>query len=192
MCYTCLDEVNHVNAYAASFVDAIRSPELTDVALYVTDIGSPENIAMMCLVLAMVLWIHGKVRHMLQLIITVAAAAFISIMTKLIVQLPRPGGGLFFESGYSFASGHAMIATVFFLLIAYSYKPHIRSLAFRRAFVLLCVLSALLVGFSRIYLGVHYATDVAAGFLFGAMIFAFSILAFEHFERKRPVLQSRQ
>ena len=84
---------------------------------------------------------------------------------KFVIQRPRPDGfQLAVEHGFSFPSGHSMVAMAFFGLLAWMvwrYEPD-------RATRIGCVVAfgaiVVLVGISRIYLGVHYASDVIAGF----------------------------
>jgi undecaprenyl-diphosphatase len=72
-----------------------------------------------------------------------------------------------------------MMAVVFFTLIAYSYKNHFSNRFARGCFVSFCILAIAFVSISRIYLGVHYTTDVIAGLLIGSIISAISTLMYE-------------
>ena len=108
------------------------------------------------------------------------------------MQLPRPEGGLIPETGYSFASGHAAMAVIFFFLIAYSYKSHVKSRVLRTLFIVANACLALAIGFSRIYLGVHYATDVLFGFLIGLVVSALSVIVLQSYERRHPVIESKR
>lgn len=101
----------------------------------------------------------------LRLAMLVAATLFLNSVIKDAFALPRPfetypqiqSVG---ESGFSFPSGHAQLAVIFWGLLA---------LEFRRVWLsITAVLMILLTGYSRIYLGVHYPTDVIAGWLMGA------------------------
>ena len=92
---------------------------------------------------------------------TVLGANLLSEALKLVFQRPRPESFFGFESPitYSFPSGHAMVSLVFYLALAEVLAPPGRRPAARVAAAVL----SLAVGFSRVYLGVHYPTDVAAG-----------------------------
>jgi undecaprenyl-diphosphatase len=96
--------------------------------------------------------------------------------------LPRPEGAIIAETGYSFASGHATYAIIFFTLIVNAYRTHIKSAVGRKIFITIAVVLALLIGVSRIYLGVHYFSDVFAGFMIGGIISYLSIKIFERLD----------
>lgn len=178
-----LNYLNTINVDFRNFFDSIQTPFLTKLMLLLTDAGGPSSVALYCLVLTMILWLHKKYLHAVQFILTMGTTALVALGTKELIRLPRPGGGLISETGYSFASAHAMVAVVFFTLVAYSYKNHFKNRAARAAFILACIVVTLLVSMSRIYLGVHYATDVFAGLLMGLIISAISILMYEKHHR---------
>jgi len=120
-----------------------------------------------------------------------AAAALsgwaLSGLAKLAVQRPRPhliprlmhGGGWF-----SYPSGHSMLAPIIFGLGIIVWAAPWPSPALRRAALVLAALFALSIGFSRVYLGVHYPSDVLGGLLLGT---AWSALALLWWERVREV-----
>ncbi len=84
---------------------------------------------------------------------------------KLIIQRPRPEGfSLAAETGFSFPSGHSMAAMAFFGLLVWMVWRYEPDRAKRIACCLAFSFIIIMVGISRIYLGVHYASDVVAGF----------------------------
>lgn len=87
---------------------------------------------------------------------------------KQIFKRPRPSMlRLSVESGYSFPSGHSMVAIAFYGLIIYFISRS--NLKYKKAYYIGLSILILLVGISRIYLGVHYFSDVLCGFLFGTI-----------------------
>lgn len=110
---------------------------------------------------------------------------------KQIIQRPRPDiMPSVVETSYSFPSGHAMNSSVFYLTIAfYTYhftrKKKLSLVVTGGAIVLL-----LLIGFSRVYLGVHYPSDVVAGYVVGvwwlttAILISKSVSFVKHFREK--------
>ncbi len=106
--------------------------------------------------------------------VNLACVLVLNQVLKFIVQRPRPEGfRLIAETGYSFPSGHSMISMAFFgLLVWLIWKyGHNRSLA--RVWCVLLSIVIVMVGVSRIYLGVHYASDVLAGFCVSLIWLAF-------------------
>jgi undecaprenyl-diphosphatase len=94
---------------------------------------------------------------------------------KAVVDRPRPGGGLVGASGSSFPSGHAAYST-FYVWLAVTIVMRLRPAMARGAAVVAAGIAlTALVGLSRVYLGVHYLSDVSAGWALG--LAAFSLCA---------------
>ena len=92
-------------------------------------------------------------------------ALALNVVLKQIVQRPRPDGfRLIAESGYSFPSGHSMVSMAFFGLLVWMVWTYEKDKTMRLVWCTLFSLVIVMVGVSRIYLGVHYASDVLAGF----------------------------
>ena len=87
---------------------------------------------------------------------------------KELVDQSRPSSyiGDFRRHGYSFPSGHSTMSMTFALLIFFLFYPKVTR-RYRVALMAFCLLFPLLIGFSRIYLGVHYFSDVIGGFTLG-------------------------
>ena len=86
---------------------------------------------------------------------------------KFILQRPRPTEyRIIEETGYSFPSGHSMVSMAFYGLLIYLIYKHIENKYLKWLLISILSLLIVLIGFSRIYLGVHYVGDVIAGFLF--------------------------
>ena len=97
--------------------------------------------------------------------VNLACVVALNTLLKTIVQRPRPEGfRLVAESGYSFPSGHSMVAMAFFGLLIWMIWRHHRRDAMRVVWCAFFGLVIVAVGLSRVYLGVHYASDVLAGF----------------------------
>ncbi|MFX3616841.1 MAG: phosphatase PAP2 family protein [Sporolactobacillus sp.] len=89
------------------------------------------------------------------------------------------------EIGYSFPSGHAMNGSTIYGLLILLILPHIHAKWLRIIWVSAGLLIILLIGFSRPFLRVHYATDILAGYAMGAVIIGFSMIALNLIERKK-------
>lgn len=98
-------------------------------------------------------------------VFTVLSAESVTFIGKLLVHRFRPEGGAIVETDFSFPSGHATIAVAFYGFLAYFlFKKTAKKAIFASALFII-----LLIGFSRLYLGVHYVSDVLAGYLVGLL-----------------------
>lgn len=100
----------------------------------------------------------------------VGLTALISEGAKYIFGNSRPVNSLILESSFSFPSSHASISFVFFILIYFYFEEKFKN---KNLFLSFNIFLILLVGFSRIYLNVHYFSDVLGGYILGAMILIF-------------------
>ena len=95
-------------------------------------------------------------------------ATLVNQVIKHIIRRPRPNVlRLVEESGYSFPSGHSMVSMAFYGIIIYLVYKNVSNKYLKWILIILLSLLILSIGFSRIYVGVHYFTDVAGGFLLG-------------------------
>lgn len=156
------------------------SPALTLMMKNVTHLGDSAVIIVFCLVLFIVT--KAKKTVALPVSMTVISSAVLNILFKHIFTRSRPDIlRLISETGYSFPSGHAMnnaaLYTMLILLIwRYSHNTFLNIIL---SFI--CVALTGLIGYSRVYLGVHYAGDVLGGWLFG---FALSILVYFQWDKR--------
>jgi membrane-associated phospholipid phosphatase len=150
-------------------IQVLESPGLTGVIKFITALGSGAFIAPLLL---FIFWCVDEKRGF-RMAVTVIFSAWANTCLKNLFKQPRPFGlepsaGLAEESGYGFPSGHAQTSLVFTLPLsswAASVKKHY-SLLIRAG----AVFFILLLGFTRLYLGVHFPTDVAGGWLSGGII----------------------
>jgi membrane-associated phospholipid phosphatase len=120
------------------------------------------------------------------LVVAVPCGMLLNEWVKILVHRPRPFlEGQFVDwSGYSFASGHTIGATLLYGQLALFLVPAIKSRHWQRLVVLAAAFLILLVGFSRIALGAHYLTDVLAAIVFGILWLAFCLIAGKRMRRR--------
>jgi undecaprenyl-diphosphatase len=145
-------------------VQTIKGPQLTAVMRIITGFGGMP----VYLLLPLVYWCVDEKKG-LHLYITVLISLWINLSLKFLLDQPRPffegydpSVGIISASFNGLPSGHAQIALVMYFIIASWLKK-------KWAYVCAALL-CFLIGFSRIYLGVHFPTDVAAGWLLGGVI----------------------
>ena len=140
----------------------LMSDFITPIAKFITHFGG----AIVLIFLATILFIIiknkriGICRYLNLFFVTV-----LNLILKNIVQRPRPTEyRLINESGYSFPSGHSMASAAFYGFLIYLIYKKIENRKLKIILMTILSLLILLIGVSRIYLGVHYTSDVFAGF----------------------------
>ena len=148
-------------------LDELRAsrPWLTSVAEFITFFASlPFLAATGILGPALLRW-AGHKREALEVFLAVLGASLFNQLLKTHYHRTRPSSALLFQQGLSFPSGHAMIGMALYGCLAWLLWRHRR----HPAWVVLLVLWAVVIGLTRIYLHVHYPTDVLAGFAAGLL-----------------------
>jgi len=138
-----------------------RTPELTAFLRGVTTLCSPVFLLAICLVL---MFLYRQKHFSIPIAVNLMVSVSLNYTLKNVFLRERPP--LIYravaESGYSFPSGHAMAAGAFYGFLIYMVAQSSLSKGVKRLMIGLLGLVIALVGFSRVYLGVHYLTDVTA------------------------------
>lgn len=144
------------------FVQGLRQPWLTPYMESISELAQP--VVLLVMLLAVEAFAPGR-RPGACAAVNLVCAVALNVLLKQLVQRPRPDGfRLIAETGYSFPSGHSMVAMAFYGLLAWMVWHYERDRFVRWFCVIGFGLVIVLIGVSRIYLGVHYASDVIAGF----------------------------
>ena len=156
-------QIMRIDAIAYTFAVAyLRNDSLTPIMESISDIASVTSL--LVLLLVMVAFAPGR-RPGICACLNLGLVLVINQVIKHLVARPRPDGfRLVAESGYSFPSAHSMVAMAFFGLMVWMIWHYGRSRSVRWIGTIGFSLVIVLIGFSRVYLGVHYASDVVAGF----------------------------
>ena len=102
----------------------------------------------------------------IRIAINLGLSALVNFIIKQIIQRPRPvGHRIIDESGYSLPSGHSMVSMAFYGFLIYLIYKNMKNKYLKIALIILLTILIISIGVSRIYLGVHYVSDVLAGFL---------------------------
>ena len=153
-----------------NFMRHHRTHHLTQAARVLAFLGSPPVIGGLALVSAVTGMAWHKVRGAAwTLPVAIIGAGLIIQGVKLVIKRPRPSffTPLLHESGYSFPSGHSLIAMVVYGLLGYFLLHLFKNTGVRLLVRVLTVLLVVAIGVSRVYVGVHYPTDVLAGWTAG-------------------------
>jgi undecaprenyl-diphosphatase len=151
-------------------VARIRTPWLTIAAIDVTALGSITLVALFSAFTLVVLLVLRDRLGALQLLAASAGAGILTLVTKNIIERIRPAEAqqLIVVSGFSYPSGHSLSTSALYLTIAIIAGRYVQHSGARTAIFMAVSAVPIMVGASRVYLGVHYATDVASGIALGA------------------------
>lgn len=166
-----MNTIQHIDNRVTLSIISWRTPQLSSFFSAVTILANPTSVVATVLILTIIAYVLTKRFHLpLWIILTNSIGSLgLNPLVKNIIQRSRPDEELRLvqEASYSFPSGHAFASMVAFgcviLLLLLFLKPS----AFRGMLIVLSFVTILLIGFSRIFLGVHYLSDVVAGFSLG-------------------------
>lgn len=147
---------------------------LTFILIIITNIGGPIGIASVCALVFLIPKLRNKVGIPVSLAVT--TSFILNTILKLLFARQRPDIlRLVSETSYSFPSGHAMVnMSLYAILSIYAYKL-IKNKKVKWGSIISMSLLIAIIGFTRIYLGVHYAGDIIGGWLLG---FAVSVIIY--------------
>lgn len=162
--YVCTKELLNIDTSIYNFISLnIMNTFLTSILKVITNLGGVAFI----ILLGTLCFIFCKVNRWF-ITFNLIGCTIINQAIKHIVCRPRPNVlRLVEETGYSFPSGHSMISISFYGIVIYLIYKNITNKYLKWVLIVLLSLLILTIGFSRIYVGVHYFTDVLGGFTLG-------------------------
>ncbi len=147
-----------------------RTDALDEAAVDLTALGSKTLITLFALGGIFILLVARDYRGALHLLVAIVGSTLMMFSLKEFLERPRPpvADRLVEAGGWSYPSGHSISAAVLYVTLALVGSRHFKGPDYRRMLMALAVLTTALVASSRVYLGVHYPTDVASGTVLGA------------------------
>jgi membrane-associated phospholipid phosphatase len=151
------------------WIHQFANPQLDGVMLFVTALGDPDMI--ITVFISTIVWLRMKRRYAdgIKFSISCGGGLLINQVMKLFFAKPRPElwARLISEHSFSFPSGHAVGSMVVYGFIAYILAKELP--IHRRCIYAIASILIIAIGFSRLYLGVHYPTDIIAGYGVGIL-----------------------
>lgn len=157
-------EIFEFDSVVYNFLVNNRNEALNNFFKIITQFGSA--LVLIIITILCVIFIRDK-KYKILVPANLLTIAIINIVLKNFFLRPRPNElRLIEETGYSFPSGHAMASTAFYGLLIYIAHEKIENKILRNTICIMLGLLILLISVSRIYVGVHYTSDVIAGTCF--------------------------
>lgn len=168
-----MNMINIIDETTYKLIIKLMSNGMTNFMVFMSHLGSA--ITLIILTIAFILLMKNKTNAKF-IAINLILVFVINRILKFVIARPRPDVlKIVQESGYSFPSGHSMVATGFYGFLIYLTYKNIKSKKIKYPLIVLLSILILLIGISRIYLGAHYATDVIGGWIIGFIYLAFFI-----------------
>ncbi len=149
---------------------SIRSDGLTAVLKVITYMGNWQTITLICLLLLIIP--KTRIRYGIPVSFSAIFITLLNKGVKTIFKRPRPDESLHLieQGGYSFTSGHAITSMVVFGLLIFLVQKYVSDRRTANTLTVLLCIPLIFIGLSRIYMGVHFPTDVLGGWSLGLAV----------------------
>ncbi|MEW9096812.1 MAG: phosphatase PAP2 family protein [Clostridiaceae bacterium] len=172
---------------AIDYINHIQGKGLDTFFKTITTIGDPLTIIIMSL-LILVIFYHNKfLKDGIYFIVNIIGVWLFNELLKFIFKRERPILKAIEVRGYSLPSGHAMVFTAFSLMCIYFISIKIKSSILRNISIVLIIALNFLVGISRVYLRVHFLSDVIAGWCAGVLWSSIGIIIHRYMHYKSRI-----
>jgi membrane-associated phospholipid phosphatase len=162
------------------FVISYRTPGLNKFFQFITEVGDLNGYIVLTALCAILFWIVFKNwRFVLEIVFVLAISGLANVALKQVINRARPDAEhLVSVATLSYPSGHAMSAIAFYGFLIYLFYNFKLNVWVKTLTILILGLLILAIGISRIYLGVHYPSDIAGGYIAGFIWVIFCIVLF--------------
>ena len=165
------------------WIPSIQSGIITVLAKAVAIIFDTTSLVILSLLISGVLFLKNYKAQSLLLLGAMGGDAVLVSVLKSVDHVARPTNGIMADSGFSYPSGHSAGVVVFMGVLAYFAWQHWRGIRSRALIGVGLSVIVAVVGFDRVYLGVHWLSDVFGGWFFGAFWLSFVVLVFRQLRR---------
>ena len=184
-------DLQPLNSVIESAVVRMRTPVLTTLLVWATRIGNPFVFASVAVFISIMLIIRRNAYDAMLLLTALIVTVLSLTILKNIFQISRPVSDIYAAEGWSFPSGHATLATSFFFLLSYIFFGKMKGVWEKTTLIVGSIAGAIIVCFSRLYLGAHWTLDIIAGVALGLISVSFTILMFNIFLEENRSLRKR-
>jgi undecaprenyl-diphosphatase len=181
------DPIVQFDTLFANLLHSGATPTATAVFVIITEFGGPIVVLIAVAVTLLYAW-RRQWLYLGAWLVALGGGEVLNVLLKQLFHRPRPVFAhplyrLLVDNDYSFPSGHAMGSLIAYGMLAYFAMLLVRTWRTRSALLCGTVLLVLLIGFSRLYLGVHYFSDVVAGYAAGGVWLSTCITGLELIRR---------
>jgi undecaprenyl-diphosphatase len=174
--------IGTLDSEIALWAYSLRNRGLTDFMINLTNLADVIGVVVILLTSALFFYIKKDNKYTIILATTTLMNNGIVYIGKILIHRSRPSSeiALVTETSYSFPSGHSIMAIAFFGLLFYFLISYIRNRPLKIISIFLAILFVLTIGFSRVYLGVHWPSDILASYSIGIIYISITGIIREH------------
>lgn len=167
-------------------IKSVETDLLTIIMKMFSFIGSTTSVIFIsCILLLIIYKLYKKRQEVILFLIVLIGSTAINLLVKFLIKRERPVSELVIETGFSYPSGHTMGAMSLYGIITFLMWRHVRTSKGRMILILFFTVVIITIGFSRIYLSVHYPSDIVAAFYLGGLWLYVSIWSFQYRMEKK-------
>lgn len=170
------------------FLGNTNFPVLKNIFYWLSFLGNWKFIIVFTVIACAILWVFKKRIFVSPLLLTVVGSESFVFIIKLIFHRSRPSLTLYQEDTFSFPSGHSALAMAVYGFLVYIFWRQTKTKFSKIVILITGLIIILLIGFSRLYLGVHYLSDVIAGYVVGVFWMIVGIKTLEFLKKKKWTL----
>lgn len=159
--------INDLDNKIYELLTKTQNPKITETMIIISFFASAITLIGLSIVLILIL---KKKKYSRFIALNLTLSFITNRILKFIIRRPRPPRiQIVHENGYSFPSSHAMVSFAFYGFIIYLLCTNVKNKVLKYSITIVLSIIVILIGISRIYLGVHYVTDIIGGFIFGCV-----------------------
>ncbi len=183
-----MDPIVALDTRIENLLYAFRDPLLVKVFLWITLLANTKIVLCVALLLVVTFFLWNKREFVIPLMVTMTGSVMFNLLGKVAFHRQRPAGvGVYAEASFSFPSGHSATAAALYGFAVYYLWRQAATWGMRLNILFAGIFVVAAIGFSRLYLGVHFLSDVMGGYLLGLLWLIIGIYTAELEARKeRP------
>ena len=176
-----------VDARVANLMYAFRDTGFIRVFLWITLLARRDIVILLAVIVSALAVVWDRRKYILPFLITLGGSQLFASLGKIFIHRPRPSIAYYLESSFSFPSGHAALSVALYGFVAYVLlrTVKLKKRRYRTGILFLTLSIIFAIGLSRLYLGVHFLSDVWGGYLLGGLWLIIGISIAEMGKRRR-------